>query len=82
MHLVRRHSPRSHTCTHARTHPGSSQEDILSAFRTLAGGETISSEQISLHFVTDDMSAYMLTHMPKKGEAYAYEPFTVAIFER
>jgi hypothetical protein len=61
---------------------GSSMEDIIAAFRTLAGGEVITEVQINTYFVQDDHAAYMLRHMPPKNEAYDYDAFTVAIFER
>ena len=58
-------------------------EDIVTAFKTLAGGETISGDMISSLFLTEDYAPYLLSHMPANGEhAFAYEPFVVSIFER
>jgi hypothetical protein len=61
---------------------GSSQEDIIAAFKTLSGGETISQDVINTLFVKDDYASYLLTHMPAKEETYEYTSFVNNIFER
>lgn len=61
---------------------GSSLEDIINAFKTISGGETISQTTITTLFVKDDYADYLLTHMPAKGDGYAYVPFVHDIFKR
>lgn len=63
---------------------GSSREDILAAYRTVAGGPYITTEKINSTFVRDDYAPYMIQHMPQGPDEnqHNYEKFTNNIFER
>jgi actinin alpha len=63
---------------------GASLEDVMNAFRNLAGGaDFITSDAVGQHFAPHgDVSGYLLENMGTTGEGLDYNGFTIQLFTR
>ena len=63
---------------------GTSLEDVISAFRSLASGDTISDDVITQHFASrEDYAQYLLVKMPQSDDGNRdFVAFTNELFTR
>ena len=52
---------------------GSSADDVLTAWKELAGAPTITNDQIGGYFTSSDTAEYLNGHMPASGDGSGYD---------